>query len=176
MLAMVIAMGTADCERLHPGWLAQPANAVSSLAYITVGLWLLWRARRLGGGAGSRGLAATAAAMVAVGFGSFAYHGPQPGWASVVHDGAIAGLIVVFLGQSIRLLGGANTRPLFVGAWRPAAVWMLPALAVYAAGRTGSPLCHPATLWQAHAVWHGLSAVGLGIAALRCAALPEPRR
>ena len=166
MVELVGVMGGADCEGLRPGILAQPANAVSSLAFAAVGLWLLWRGRPAGAGRLTR--LAGAGAFIAVGLGSVAYHGPQPDWAGLAHDGAIAWLVVVLVTQALGVLRrpGAGRSPLgeLVAAWTPAALWMVPAAVAYTAGRTGSPLCDPASLWQAHAAWHTLSAVGLGCA------------
>jgi hypothetical protein len=214
MVHVVAALGGSDCERLRSGWLAQPANAVSSLGYVVVGVWLLWRCRR--SGVDRAPLAAGALAMVGVGVGSVAYHGPQPGWAHVAHDGSVVCLALVIIGHSIWLLARDSVRravaygfpcvvtaplvavtgraallsPLLLGgavvgaalthpkatteaavaAWRTSAGWMALALAAYAAGRTGSSLCHPGALWQPHAAWHVLSAVGLGFAVLGCSA------
>ncbi|HYH52320.1 MAG TPA: hypothetical protein VEG38_22475, partial [Acidimicrobiia bacterium] len=43
MLSMLAVLGGADCERIRSDWLAQPASALSSLAYLAVGIWLLRR-------------------------------------------------------------------------------------------------------------------------------------
>jgi hypothetical protein len=166
MVELLAAMGGADCEGLGAGWLAQPANALSSLAYVAAGAGLLWRNRR----ADSRGpaLLAGACGLIAVGIGSVAYHGPQPAWAALAHDGTIAWLAVAVAGRAITLLrgpmGGRAGLGVLASAWRPAARWVLPASAAYLAGRTGSPFCHPASLWQPHSAWHTLSAVALALA------------
>ena len=219
MMLVVAALGSSDCERLRSGWLAQPANAVSSLGYIAVGLWLLWRCRRPGVHRGA--LVAGGLALVGVGVGSVAYHGPQPGWARLAHDGSIVWLGLVIVAHNIWLLtrdslrraaayafpcvvalpllavtgqvalltpvvvaavivGAALAHPkatteLAVTAWRASAGWMVLALAAYAAGRTGSSLCHPATVWQPHAAWHLLSAMSLGFAVLGCSARSHDR-
>jgi hypothetical protein len=172
MVEMVAALGGADCERIRSAWLAQPANAVSSLTYVTVGAWLLWRSRASGAGRGM--LLATGAAMVAVGVGSFAYHGPQPGWAAAAHDGSIVVLALVLTGEHIRVLARAGVIAV-LRAWRPAAGWIAVALVAYWAGRTGSRFCSPAAGWQPHAAWHALSAIGFGQAALGCARSPRSR-
>jgi hypothetical protein len=210
MVDMAVALAGSDCERLRSGWLAQPANAVSSLAYVAVGVWLLWRCRRAGVHRGA--LLAGGVGMVGIGVGSVAYHGPQPGWAGLAHDGSVVGLALPIIGHNIWLLVRASVRrataytvagavtvavlaetgraallsPVLVGAvvigaalthprattevavaaGRAAAGWTGLALAAYVAGRTGSALCHPGTLWQLHAAWHGLSAVALGLAVL----------
>src|SRR5688500_20040889 len=88
MVEVVGVMGGADCEGLRPGILAQPANALSSLAFVAVGIWLLWRGRPADGGRLAR--LAGAGAFVAGGLGSPAYHGPQPDWADLAPDGSIA--------------------------------------------------------------------------------------
>ena len=50
-------------------------------------------------------------------------------------------------------------------AWAtPAGVFAL-GLAAYAAGRSGSPLRRPDSLWQYHGAWHVLSAAAAGWAA-----------
>jgi hypothetical protein len=166
VFALVLALAGSDCERLRSGWLAQPANAVSSLAYLTIGVWLLWRGRRAG--AHRSGLVAGGVAMVGVGVGSFAYHGPQPGWAHLAHDASAAWLTLVVIGQIGWRLAKAGDRRLAVAGLKAPAVCLGVALLAYVAGRTGSSLCHPAALWQPHAGWHVLSAVGAGSALLGC--------
>jgi len=169
MVEMVLALAESDCERLHPGWLAQPANAVSSLAYVAVGAWLLRQSRRSGVDLDRPGLIAAGFAMVGVGLGSLTYHGPQPGWASLVHDVGVWSLAVVIIVQQLRVLSRPATRGAAVIAWRSAAPWMAPALAAYVAGRAGSRFCHPSSLWQFHGLWHLLSAVALGLLVYRSA-------
>ena len=181
MVEVVAALGGSDCEGLRAGWLAQPANAVSSVAYVVVGLWLLgrWRSRPPGSRRGV--LLAGAAGLGAVGIGSVAYHGPQPDWAHLAHEVSVAALALLFVGLVLRLAARAGARraaSVIVRAWRPAAACMVPALAAYVAGRTGSSLCHPGSLWQPHAAWHVLSAVsfGLALSALSPAAPDAPVR
>lgn len=154
-ILLLAALGGTDCEHIGTGWLAQPANAVSSLAYVAVGGWLLRRAarRRLHRGL----LVGIGTAMAVVGLASAAYHGPQPAWAGPAHDWAIAWLAVSTIGLTIE----GVTRP--GSRWAAGACWVA-ALAAYAVGRTGSRLCQPESLWQPHATWHVLSALGLGVA------------
>lgn len=144
-----MALATGDCEAIHTGLLAQPVNALTSLAYVGVGAWLLWRGR--GTGSLLYGLA-----VVAVGIGSFDYHGPQSPWAHGLHDASLGAL-----GGAVVVRGPA--------AWRhrsPAAIGLaVAALAaggvLQAFGRTGGPLCAPDSLWQAHGGWHVLTAAAL---------------
>lgn len=158
MVEFLAAMAESDCERFRSGWLAQPANAISSLAYVAVGIWLLLRAR------GRPGLVAGGLGMITAGLGSLAYHGPQPSWGHIVHDAAVVALAAIMAKVVIAPLFRSSTRPLALTAFRKAAVWLAPAVAAYIAGRSGSPFCFPATLWQPHAAWHALSAIGFGVA------------
>src|SRR5688572_5351123 len=96
---LLAALGGTDCERIGHDWLAQPANAVSSLAYVAVGGWLL---RRAMGPNSDRVLLLTGGtALAAVGLASAGYHGPQPTWAGPAHDGSITWLVVVLGGQAL---------------------------------------------------------------------------
>ncbi len=91
-------IGESDCETIGGGLLAQPANAISSLAYVAVAAWLVWWTRRLAGL--ERAMAWIYAVVLAlVGVGSVAFHGPMPPWAKLAHDLPIAaiGLVVVMV-------------------------------------------------------------------------------
>jgi hypothetical protein len=95
-------MGSGDCERMREGWLAQPFNAVTSLAFVVVGATTMKRARKRPWEAGRIALAAAAAAT---GVGSFLFHGPQPRGAHRLHDGSMTWLVVqVLLFRDSRLL------------------------------------------------------------------------
>ncbi len=133
----MLALGASDCELLRDGLLGQPANTLSSLAYLAAGAYVLRRG----------GPAAMAVALAAVGVGSVLYHGPMPPGAAAVHDGSIAAL-----------LGAAA-----VVAWHRRSFPRPPATALIALGaaivvnvltRTGAPLCRPDSLAQGHAIWH----------------------
>jgi hypothetical protein len=144
----VLALGASDCEALHGGWLGQPVNCLSSLAYVGAGAYLLRR-----GGPGARPVAA---ALGAVGLGSVLYHGPMSPGAEAVHDGslvALAATIVVTAG-----LRRSVPRPPAV-----AVVTFGAAVAVNVLTRTGAPLCRPDSIAQGHAAWHVLTAVALAI-------------
>jgi hypothetical protein len=159
MVEVLAAMAGSDCERLRSGWLAQPANTVSCAAFLAVACWLLAGAAISGGQ--RRLLLSGAMALMAVGVGSSAYHGPQPGWADPVHSGSVIGLAALLIFQTgRRLVGGAGH--VVVSAWKAAGGWIVAGLIAYALGRTGSPWCQPDALWQPHAVWHVFVAVGLG--------------
>jgi len=150
------SFGHSDCERAVVGALAQPVLAVTSLAYVAAGLAVLsWAARTRAPLAGAAGVA-----LVAVGAGSFAFHGPQPSWAKLAHDWPIVAAAAVY---AVGLARSGRRRRW--SAWaKPAGVFAL-GLAAYAAGRSGSPLCRPDSLWQYHGAWHVLSAAAAGWAA-----------
>ena len=150
-------MAGSDCEELRSGLFAQPVNTVSCAAFVAVACWLLTRARTSGDPRGL--LLSGAVALMAVGVGSIAYHGPQPGWADLVHSWSVNGLALVLLVQTSLLVGKA-TRGV-VAAWKAAGGWVAAGLMAYVAGRTGSRWCRPDTIWQMHAVWHVLIAVGV---------------
>ena len=156
MAEVAAGFGHTDCERIVGGALAQPVLAVTSLVYVVAGVAVLvWAMRVTASLAGAAGVA-----LVAVGAGSFAYHGPQPSWAELAHDVPIVALGAVCVVGLV-----LSWRRQRLSAWAvPAGVFAL-ALAAYAAGRSGSPLCRPDSLWQYHGAWHVLSAVAAGLAA-----------
>ncbi len=163
LLTAAPGFGHSDCERIVVGVLSQPVLAVTSLAYVGAGIALLpWAVRVRAPLAGAAGVA-----LVAVGAGSFAYHGPQPSWAESAHDWPIIAAVAVYAAGLAR-----SERRQRWGAWiKPAGVFAL-GLAAYAAGRSGSPLCRPDSLWQYHGAWHVLSAAAAGWAALAMAPGP----
>ncbi|HVE45492.1 MAG TPA: hypothetical protein VNA57_01925 [Acidimicrobiales bacterium] len=121
---VVAALAGSDCERVSGGWLAQPANAASSVAYAVVGVWLLRRAVK---SPPSRALfTAAGLGLVAVGLGSVAYHGPQPAWAGAAHDGSILALLAVFVVRNVWLL--ARHRPGFAAAYGAPCLAIVPGL------------------------------------------------
>jgi predicted membrane channel-forming protein YqfA (hemolysin III family) len=155
-----MSFGQPDCERIADAALAQPVSALTSVGYVAAGIVaVVWAAR-------ARSFMATiaAVALMAVGVGSYAFHGPQPSWAQPAHDWPIIALGVVL---AIGLLRSMIRRTRS-GWGLPAAIFAL-GLAVYVAGRSGSPLCHPDSLWQLHAAWHLLTAAA-ALAAIRAMA------
>lgn len=158
-MRLLAVMAGADCEQLRSGWLAQPANTVSCAGFVAVACWLAYRA---GPGGDRRPLLVSGAvAIAAVGAGSFAYHGPQPGWAGPLHRWSVIGLAFVMAAQTIALLAGGSGQTI-LAAWKAAGGWLAVGLVAYVLGRTGSPICRPETLLQLHGAWHVLVAVGLG--------------
>ena len=92
VLTAPASFGHSDCERIVVGALAQPVLAVTSLAHLAAGMAVLsWAVRVRAPLAGAGGVA-----LVAVGAGSFAYHGPQPSWAKLAHDWPIVAAGAVY--------------------------------------------------------------------------------
>jgi predicted membrane channel-forming protein YqfA (hemolysin III family) len=155
----------ADCERPHDGLLDEPVNAFSSVAYVAAGVWV-WRHDRVQGGA-----------LVAAGVGSIAYHGFGGTAAHVLHDATILVLLGVVARSTPRIWYGVREQPA-LGACALGAFAV--ALPLQAWGRTGGPLCRPDSVFQAHAAWHVLTAVGLTCAFVaaqggRAARMRRPR-
>jgi hypothetical protein len=164
VLTAPASFGHSDCERIAGAALAQPVLAVTSLAYVAAGIAVLcWATRLKAPLAGVAGVA-----LVAVGAGSFAYHGPQPSWAELAHDWPIVAAGAVYAAGLAR-----SGRRQWRSAWAAAAAGFFAlGLAAYAAGRSGSPLCRPDSLWQYHGAWHVLSAASAGCAARAMAPAP----
>ncbi len=86
------APAAADCEAISGGFWGQPVNSLSSLAFVLVGVVLLRRRPVLGW------------AGIAVGVGSFVFHGPMPGWAEWAHDSSLAVLAIAVAFEARRLV------------------------------------------------------------------------
>ena len=149
-------LGGSDCERALEGLLTQPVNAVSSLAFMAAGVLAIRAAMGLTGRPRFE-VVVFAGALIGVGVGSFAYHGPQPAWAGAAHDGSI--ILALVLAGLVAATAATRRRRLWrTGPGRLCVALVAGALAAYAAGRTGSPLCDPVSWLQPHAVWHVLAA------------------
>lgn len=158
--------------------IAQPVNTATSLAYVAVGA----RLAVAQGNAGMRGRRLAGAALVMVGLGSAAYHGPGTRWGKVLHDVSLATMVAVVVLQNARLVRalrreGRTTSEVFVELGRthalPAAL-LGAGFVLYVPTRTGKALCRPRSHLQGHGVWHLLTALGLGSWASRVsAAAPE---
>jgi Ceramidase len=100
-------VGSSDCEQIGHGLLAQPANTLSSLAYVLVGVLLLGRAAVAGPGA-RIAPAMYAVTVIGVGIGSAAFHGPMPAWGRFGHDLSIAAVLAFVIGYDVALARGAS--------------------------------------------------------------------
>ena len=118
-----MVMPIEDCERLVESWLSQPVNAVSSLAFVVVGLWLLVMVRSR---SGPRPIlaGAFAAVLILVGIGSFAFHGPGGATADWVHDGSITALLALIVALELRRRAGWSDSQILIG-WSVAAAGLV---------------------------------------------------
>ena len=89
-------MPGADCEYIVEGWLAQPVNAMSSLAFVLAGIWVPLAIRTRSGRSGMLG-SAFGSSLALVGIGSLAFHGPGGTLAGWLHDASITALLILIL-------------------------------------------------------------------------------
>jgi hypothetical protein len=104
---------TADCEAIHDGWLAQPANALSSIAYLTAGAALAVRARELPAAPSAR-LTTFAEAVALNAIGALGFHGTGGRAGRWVHDAALLatlGLMLVTDAEQLASASDARLRP-----------------------------------------------------------------
>jgi hypothetical protein len=159
-------MGCTDCERIRPGFMAQPVNTITSLALVAAGGLLLGHPR-LRESRHRPELRAFAGLTVLVGLGSAAFHGPQPPGAQRMHDWPIAGLVALAAATpAVRRMRGLTALP----GWNRRRGLALAAVAAaaaasYAGGRTPAPTCDPDSVLQLHGAWHVLSAGGFVLVA-----------
>jgi len=121
-------IGESDCEAIRDGVLAQPVNAISSAAYVVVGLWLVVRA--VSNRAGETAVQVVfGLALASVGIGSVAFHGPQPPGSRLLHDLTIAAVFALIAARNLGTLRQwSDTGVLVVFAVITAAVGMVMAL------------------------------------------------
>jgi hypothetical protein len=118
-------LGESDCEEIGSGLLAQPVNALSSLAYVAGGSWV---ARR-GAQSGRPAAMAFGGVLGAVGAGSVLYHGPCPPGAQQAHDASLAAAMgLVVLHNTTAMTGRHRRAPglVHLGAAVVAALPVLP--------------------------------------------------
>jgi hypothetical protein len=92
-----------DCEAASGGWLSQPANAVSSLAYVVAGLWVMFWARRRAD-VDLRLAVGYGLAVFLTGLGSADFHGTQSPAASFVHDWGLSATLLFIVVLDVAML------------------------------------------------------------------------
>lgn len=147
-------VAASDCETVRPGCIGQPANTLSSLAFIVAAAPITRAAQRRRRPAWR----AVAAAAALEGLGSVAYHGPGGRAAKTLHD---AGLVALVAAVATAL--AAEGRP--VTPLPRATVLAVAALTLHTLSRTGGPLCSCHSALQGHALFHVLAAAALVAAA-----------
>jgi hypothetical protein len=111
-------LGDTDCEEIGGGFVSQPVNAATSLAFVVVGAALaLWGARRRRHGLDAAGVFGLA--LVSAGIGSGDFHGPGSHSARLLHDGGLAAVLLFIVVHDMGWLW----------RWRPRAAY-----AVFGAG------------------------------------------
>jgi hypothetical protein len=147
-------LGSADCERIRDGGLAQPVNAVTSLAYAAASLAVLRRLAKKPAPARLL-LTAQSVALLAASAGSVSYHGIQHKYAQRWHDVSMA---IAVVATGLVVIHGVTRHDLSPARIRRLLLLAVAAVAAYGGGRTESPLCRPDSILQLHAMWHVLSA------------------
>lgn len=112
------ATGYPDCELIGQGLVAQPSAALTSLAFIPLGLWVIADRRAQWSGRGLLGVT-----ILAVGVGSFLGHASASDWGREMDSLAIKLMLITFVLQPM-----AGTL-----AWSPAILrraWLVAAAAV----------------------------------------------
>ena len=148
---------TAACEPYRIGFLHEPANAISSAAFVVAGASILVASRRSEAWVDRRAMFAVLVASVGVG--SFVQHGPHPDWQAYAHDLPLAAVLVFVATDAATDLTG---RELSYRWWLIPSVAMVPVVAL---GPTAS------TIAQA-----GIAAAAIGANLLRAARRPVLRR
>ncbi|MEQ1788024.1 MAG: hypothetical protein ABL966_13300 [Acidimicrobiales bacterium] len=149
-----VHVAASDCEAIRPGLIGQPANTLSSLAFVAAALPIARAARRRGRPAWH----AVAVAAAVEGVGSVAYHGPGGRQAKRLHD---AGLVALVAAVAVALASEGTPVPR-----RPRTAALATAsVALHSLSRTGGPLCSCRSPLQGHAVFHVLAAAALTAAA-----------
>ncbi len=137
-----------DCEQVRDGWIGQPVNSFTSLAYVGGGA-IVWRARR-------RASRRWTLALVALGVGSLGYHGPGTPVGKAVHDASLIAPVIV----AVSRLRRPNRHR------RSARTLGAVAAAFWSGSRTESRWCRPTSPFQLHGLWHVLSAAAIVTVAL----------
>lgn len=137
-----------DCERIVDGWLDQPVNALTSLAFIIAGLVVVMRHRgrrdTMPGATGTLG-----GVMILTGIGSTAFHAWSGRVATWLHDASLTSLLVLIVAIEISRrirLGPFHTPWWVIGAasatvalWPTTGPGLAVGLALAAAGLATAP-------------------------------------
>jgi hypothetical protein len=153
------ALGAGDCEAWREGRLGQPTNAVTSLAYVVAGAWLLARSRHVRAGERWRA-GAYGAALAASGIGSVAYHGWGGKLSHWFHDVSLAALLAALPAEqlaSVRDWGSAPAMSVWGLATLPAGVHL--AIDPTASAPSTGVLVTAAAFGEVHRSLHGSAAL-----------------
>lgn len=109
----VIAFGESDCENIGSGLLAQPVNAVSSLAFSVFGAAVLLTLAR-GKGAERTNRLIFGLLMVSTGIGSVLFHGPQGEISHFLHDVTFILTVLAIALMNTRSILGWTSRSMII--------------------------------------------------------------
>ena len=101
------------CERLDPGYWAEPVNAVTNAAFVIAAIWMWRRAR------GVPMARALSAVLFAIGVGSYLFHTHAQVWAAIADVTPIALFILLYIFAINR------------DVWRMGSWWALGATALF---------------------------------------------
>ena len=87
-VSFINAIGESDCENIGAGFLAQPVNAVSSLAFVLFGVIVVYSAVSESRTERTNRII-VGMLMIATGAGSVLFHGPQGSASHFLHDATI---------------------------------------------------------------------------------------
>ncbi len=106
---MTAAIGESDCETIGRGLLAQPVNAVSSLAYVVVGVIVLYPVLR---SEDEERIVRSVfgSLLIATGIGSLLFHGPQGPASRVIHDSTFILTVLLIALTNLAGLFGLSRR------------------------------------------------------------------
>ena len=96
------------CERLAPGFWAEPVNALTNLSFVAAALWGALTARHLGVSHPVAWLLIVMAGLIGVG--SFLFHTFANGWSELADTLPIWSFVAVFVIAAMRYIGGMAAR------------------------------------------------------------------
>jgi hypothetical protein len=153
----------AVCERYGAGLLGQPANAITSAAFVVAGAGILVAAGRDSSHRDAqvrdRQTVVFALIVSGIGVGSFIQHGPNPDWQAYAHDLPLAAVLVFLATDAVSDLTDRELSP----AW-----WLVPTVAMVPIVTVGAAA---STIVQAV-----MAAVAIGLNLVRARLRPPLRR
>jgi hypothetical protein len=151
------------CEQYGAGFLGQPANAVTSAAFVVAGVGVLVAAGRAGirqhTAVRDRQPVVFALLVSGIGVGSFIQHGPHPDWQAYAHDLPLAAVMLFVATDAVSDLTGRELSP----AW-----WIVPTVAmvpIVTFGATASTIAQAA-----------MATAAIGLNLMRARVRPALRR
>lgn len=105
----------AYCERLGPGYWAEPVNALTNLAFVLAGLWM-WRRTARPAREGRGGGRLLSALLMVIGLGSWLFHTHATAWAAAADSLPILAFSLVYIHLANRDFWGWRPVPAALGA------------------------------------------------------------